>query len=114
MTEEDLAVYVEAFERTGFAGGLAYYRNIDRNWELTADLDDRRIDQPAMFLTGERDPVRQFMPAEAMDGWVTDLRAHVVVPGAGHWVNQEAPREVNRALLEWLGAIEERGLTWIR
>jgi pimeloyl-ACP methyl ester carboxylesterase len=114
MTEEDLAVYVEAFERTGFAGGLAYYRNIDRNWELTADLDDRRIDQPALFLTGERDPVRQFMPAEAMDGWVTDLRAHVVVPGAGHWVNQEAPREVNRALLEWLGAIEERGLTWIR
>ncbi|HUZ30470.1 MAG TPA: alpha/beta hydrolase [Solirubrobacteraceae bacterium] len=108
MTEEDLAVYVEAFERTGFAGGLAYYRNIDRNWELTADLDGRRIDQPAMFLTGERDPVRQFMPAEGMDGWVTDLRAHVVVPGAGHWVNQEAPREVNRALLAWLGAIEER------
>jgi pimeloyl-ACP methyl ester carboxylesterase len=110
MTEEDLAVYVEAFERTGFSGGLAYYRNIDRNWELTADLDGRRIEQPALFLTGERDQVRQFMPAEAMNGWVTDLRDQVVVPGAGHWVNQEAPGEVNRALLQWLGTVENRAV----
>jgi pimeloyl-ACP methyl ester carboxylesterase len=105
MTEEELGVYVEAFERTGFSGGLAYYRNINRNWELTAPLEERRIEQPSLFLCGERDPVRRFMPAEAMDGWVTDLRARVVVPGAGHWVNQEAPAEVNRALLDWLGGL---------
>ena len=108
MTDQELAVYVEAFERTGFAGGLAYYRNIDRNWELTAALDESRIGQPALFLTGERDPVRQFMPAEAMDGRVTDLRDSVVVPGAGHWVNQEAPDAVNQALLRWLGEVKER------
>ena len=108
MTDEELAVYVEAFQRTGFAGGLAYYRNIDRNWELTAGLDGRRIEQPALFLTGERDPVRRFMPAEAMDGWVTDLRASVVVPEAGHWVNQEAPEAVTRALLGWLDEVKER------
>lgn len=102
MTDEELAVYVEAFERTGFAGGLAYYRNIDRNWERTAHMEGRRIERPAMFLTGERDPVRRFMPAEAMEGSVTDLRASVVVAQAGHWVNQEAPGDVNRALLEWL------------
>ena len=108
MTDQDLAVYVEAFERTGFAGALAYYRNIDRNWELTAALDGRRIEQPALFLTGERDPVRRFMPAEAMDGWVTDLRQSVVVPGAGHWVTQESPDAVNQALLQWLGEVEER------
>ena len=105
MSEDELAVYVEAFERTGFAGGLSYYRNIDRNWELTEPFGDRRIEQPAMFLTGERDPVRAFMPAEAMNGWVTDLRASVVVPEAGHWVNQEAPEEVNAALLDWLGGL---------
>jgi len=104
MSDAELAVYVESFERTGFTGGLSYYRNIDRNWELTAHLDGRRIEQPAMFLSGERDPVRRFMPAEAMDGWVTDLRASTIVPGAGHWVNQEAPEAVNEALLEWLGA----------
>jgi pimeloyl-ACP methyl ester carboxylesterase len=105
MTEDELSVYVEAFERTGFTGGLNYYRNIDRNWERTAAYGERRIEQPAMFLTGERDPVRAFMPSEAMDGWVTDLRASVVVPGAGHWVNQEAPDVVNAALLEWLGGL---------
>jgi pimeloyl-ACP methyl ester carboxylesterase len=108
MTEDELGVYVESFERTGFTGGLSYYRNIDRNWELTAHLEDRRIEQPALFLTGERDPVRRFMPAEMMNDWVTDLRAGVIVPGAGHWVNQEAPQAVNEALLEWLEGLELR------
>jgi pimeloyl-ACP methyl ester carboxylesterase len=74
MSEQELAVYVEAFERTGFTGGLNYYRNMDRNWELTADVAERRVPQPALFLTGEQDPVRRFMPAEAMQGWVSDLR----------------------------------------
>jgi pimeloyl-ACP methyl ester carboxylesterase len=105
MTDDELSVYVRAFERTGFTGGLNYYRNIDRNWELTEPFDQRRIDQPALFITGERDPVRNFMPAEAMDGWVLNLRARVVVPGAGHWVNQESPQAVNDALLEWLGGL---------
>jgi len=109
MSQEEFAVYVEAFERTGFAGGLAYYRNIDRNWELTAPLQGRRIEPPALFLTGERDPVRRFMPAEAMDGWVSDLRVNAVVPEAGHWVNQEAPEAVNRELLGWLAGIELGG-----
>jgi pimeloyl-ACP methyl ester carboxylesterase len=102
LTEDELAVYVEAFTRTGFRGGLSWYRNLDRNWERTAHVADRRITAPALFLTGERDPVRQFMPAEAMQGWVTDLRASVVVPGAGHWLQQEAPDAVTDALLGWL------------
>lgn len=105
MTDAELSVYVEAFERTGFTGGLSYYRNIDRNWELTEPFAERRIEQPALFLTGERDPVRRFMPVEAMEGWVLDLRASVTVPGAGHWVNQEAPEAVNASLLGWLGAL---------
>lgn len=105
MTDAELAVYVEAYERTGFTGGLNLYRNIDRNWEQTEPFADRRIASPALFLTGERDPVRRFMPAQAMDGWVTDLRASIVVPGAGHWVNQEAPEQVNDALLAWLGDV---------
>jgi len=102
LSEEELAVYVEAFERTGFTGGLNWYRNIDRNWELTEPVAERHVEQPAMFLTGERDPVRRFMPAEAMHGWVDDLRAEIVVPGAGHWVQQQAPAAVNAALLEFL------------
>ncbi len=105
LSEDELAVYVEAFERTGFTGGLNWYRNIDRNWELTASVAERRVEQPAMFLTGERDSVRRFMPAEAMRGWVDDLRAEIVVPGAGHWVQQEAPNTVNAALLGFLDAL---------
>jgi pimeloyl-ACP methyl ester carboxylesterase len=105
LSEQELAVYVEAFERTGFTGGLNWYRNIDRNWELTAPLAERRVEAPAMFLTGELDPVRRFMPAEVMAGWVNDLRAEIVVPGAGHWVQQQAPDAVNSALLEFLGAL---------
>jgi pimeloyl-ACP methyl ester carboxylesterase len=105
LSEQELAVYVEAFERTGFTGGLNWYRNIDRNWQLTEAVAERRVEQPAFFLTGERDPVRRFMPAEAMHGWVTDLRGEVVVPGAGHWVQQQEPGAVNAALLEFLGGL---------
>ena len=105
LSEQELGVYVEAFERTGFTGGLNWYRNIDRNWELTEPVAERRVEQPAMFLTGELDMVRRFMPAEAMRGWVSDLRAEIVVPGAGHWVQQQAPEEVNAALLEFLGEV---------
>jgi epoxide hydrolase A/B len=105
LSEEELGVYVEAFQRTGFTGGLNWYRNIDRNWKLLAPVAERRVEQPAMFLTGERDPVRRFMPAEAMRGWVTDLRDEVVVPGAGHWVQQEEPEQVNEALLGFLAGL---------
>ncbi len=105
LSEQELDVYVEAFERTGFTGGLNWYRNIDRNWELSEPFAERRIEQPAMFLTGELDPVRNFMPAEAMNGWVTDLRAEIVIDGAGHWVQQQAPEAVNAALLEFIAAL---------
>ena len=105
LPEEDLEVYIRAFQKTGFTGGLNWYRNMDRNWELTEPFKDRRIDQPALFLTGELDLVRSFMPAQAMAGWVTDLRREVIVPGAGHWVQQQAPDEVNAALLEFLGEL---------
>jgi pimeloyl-ACP methyl ester carboxylesterase len=105
ISEDELAVYVRAFERTGFTGGLNWYRNIDRNWELTEPVADRHVVQPAFFLTGELDPVRQFMPAAAMQGWVDDLRAEIVVPGTGHWVQQQAPDAVNAALLEFLASL---------
>jgi pimeloyl-ACP methyl ester carboxylesterase len=105
LSDDELAVYVEAFERTGFTGGLNWYRNIDRNWELAEPVADRHVVQPALFLTGELDPVRRFMPAEAMQGWVDDLRAEIVVPDAGHWIQQQAPAAVNAALLEFLGAL---------
>ena len=105
LDEDDLQVYLDAFERTGFTGGLNWYRNIDRNWELTEPVAERRLQQPAMFLTGELDTVRSFMPAKAMRGWVTDMREEVIVPGAGHWVQQQEPQAVNATLLRFLGGL---------
>jgi len=105
LTDAELQVYVDAFTRTGFRGGLNYYRNLDRNWERTAHATTWSIAQPALFLTGERDPVRRFMPAAVMDGWVTDLRVNEVIPGAGHWLQQQAPERVTDHLLHWLDSV---------
>ncbi|MBJ7328966.1 MAG: alpha/beta hydrolase [Solirubrobacteraceae bacterium] len=102
MTDEELQVYVDAFTETGFRGGLNWYRNIDRNWHANAVYEGHTIDMPAFFLVGERDPTNLFMPKEAMDGYVTDLRSVTVLEGAGHWVQQERPDEVNAALLDFL------------
>jgi pimeloyl-ACP methyl ester carboxylesterase len=101
MTEDDVAVYVAEYQRTGFRGGLNWYRNVDRNWELTAALDGRKIEMPALFMAGTRDPTMKWTSPEAMEGRVTDLRIEMV-EGAGHWLQQERPHEVNRALLALL------------
>ncbi|NEB79160.1 alpha/beta hydrolase [Streptomyces sp. SID14478] len=102
LSERELAHYVDEFERTGFTGGLNYYRNLDRTWELTGHLAERTIDCPALFVTGSQDPVRHFMPDDKMERVLTDLRGRVVLDGAGHWVQQERPAEVDAALLDFL------------
>ncbi len=106
MSDDDLQLYVDEFTRTGFTGGLNWYRNIDRSWRLLERVDGRTIDQPALFITGSRDPVRAFMPDEAMAGSVTDLREVVIIEGAGHWVQQERPDEVNAALLDFIELVD--------
>ena len=106
MSEADLQLYVDEFTRTGFTGGLNWYRNLDRSWAFLEQFDGRTIDQPALFITGSRDPVRAFMPHEAMSGQVTDLRDVVIIEGAGHWVQQERPDEVNAALLALLDELD--------
>ncbi len=102
LTDDDLEVFVRAFQRSGFTRPLHWYRNFDRNWELTEHVTEARVDQPALFMVGERDHVRRLTPSNIMDGWVTDLRGHVVLPGCGHWTQQERPAEVNQALLSFL------------
>ncbi|MFD0509904.1 alpha/beta fold hydrolase [Streptomyces aureus] len=105
LGDEELTYYVKTFEETGFTGGLNYYRNLDRNWTLTEHLDGHLITQPSLFVTGSKDPVGKFMPAHGLDRVLTDLRGHVVLDGAGHWIQQERPEEVNAALLEFLSTL---------
>jgi epoxide hydrolase A/B len=105
QSEEELDVFVRAFTETGFTGGLNYYRNLDRNWALTEYLAGRTIDQPSMFLTGSEDLVGRFMSSENITSVLTDLREKVVIDGAGHWIQQERPAEVNAALLNFLAKL---------
>jgi pimeloyl-ACP methyl ester carboxylesterase len=105
LDQTELDHYIGEFTRTGFTGGINWYRNFDRNWALDEALGDRTIDMPALFITGSADPVKVMTPPGVMDGWVTDLRAAVVVEGAGHWVQQEKPDEVNESLLAFLRAV---------
>ncbi|MFJ6025541.1 alpha/beta fold hydrolase [Brevundimonas sp. NPDC092305] len=107
LTEPHFREYVDAFAAAGFKAPLDWYRNLDRNWAETAWLQDRRIEVPAGFIVGERDPVRHYAgPAEAgLKDWVTDLRVQQVIPGAGHWLQQERPDEVNRLLIDFLRSL---------
>ena len=105
LTDADLDHYAAEFTRTGFTGGLNYYRAMDRTWERTEDAGDAHVGQPALFVAGERDPVVRMSPPSVMDGWVDDLRASVVIPGAGHWIQQERPDEVNEALVAFLAGL---------
>ena len=110
LSQEELDHYVEEFTRTGFTGGINWYRNFDRNWELTAHLDGAKVDQPSLFVGGALDPVLVMSPPSIQDDWLTDHRGTVLVDDAGHWVQQEKPAEVNDALLTFLKSIN--GGTW--
>lgn len=102
ITEDDIDVFATEFERTGFTGGINWYRNFDRNWELSAGWGERKVEMPAAFVAGADGPVLLMVPPSRMDGWVTDLRVRELVPAAGHWVQQQKPHETNDALLRFL------------
>ncbi len=104
LTESDLDYYVAEFERAGFRGGLNRYRNMDRDWGELAHLQDAKIQQPALFIAGERDPVIAMNPSglDAMRANAVDLRKLVLLPGCGHWTQQERPEEVNAEMIAFL------------
>ncbi len=93
--------YVAAFSRTGFAAALRYYRNLDANWQLSTQRDRSRIEAPSLFVTGSRDPVGRFMPADSGADSFRSLDLQVV-DGAGHWVQHQEPEQVNALLLHHL------------
>ena len=106
LTEEDLDFYVGEFTRSGMRGPLNYYRNHDLTWELTEGAPTK-IEQPAFFVAGDRDGVIM-MAADALQNMpasVTDLRLNELLPGIGHWTQQEAPEAVNERLLRFLTAL---------
>lgn len=108
LSEADVAVFAAAFRRNGFRGAFNWYRNIDRNWEIMAPFQGAQVQPPALFVAGTRDAViaspmgRAAM--ECLTASVPHLRETVLIPGGGHWIQQERPAEVNAALLRFLAA----------
>jgi pimeloyl-ACP methyl ester carboxylesterase len=105
LSAEDFAVYTAAFGKTGFRGGLNWYRNFDFNWETTAYQSGARVQAPALMITAELDPVLRPEMADGMSEWVPNLRHTHLIRDCGHWTQQEKPDEVNRVLLEFLAAL---------
>jgi pimeloyl-ACP methyl ester carboxylesterase len=109
LTGADIDFYAGEFARTGFRGGLNWYRNIDRNWELLAPYAGAKVMVPALYVAGDRDLVVSFPGAEQMlaelPTFVPQLRKRIMLPGCGHWTQQERAPEVNAAMIEFLGSL---------
>jgi pimeloyl-ACP methyl ester carboxylesterase len=106
LTEADVDFYVQEFTRTGFRGGLNWYRNIDRSWELLAPFAGKQITVPALYIAGDRDLVVAFrgmnLILAGLPQWVPQLHGTTFLPGCGHWTQQERPADVNAAILDFL------------
>ena len=96
MSDDDLAVYVAAFEKSGFTGGINWYRNLDRNWHLLGAVDPI-IHQPTLMIYGERDVIPK---SASLVDFVPNVE--VVSLDCGHWIQEEIPEATNAAMLNWL------------
>jgi pimeloyl-ACP methyl ester carboxylesterase len=109
LTGADIDFYAGEFARTGFRGGLNWYRNIDRNWELLAPFAGAVVTVPALYVAGDRDLVVRFPGMDQLianlSRFVPQLRRTVMLPGCGHWTQQERAPEVNALMLEFLKGV---------
>ena len=110
LTQKDLDYYVSEFTEAGFRGGINYYRNFQRNWEITPQLDGAQIEQPVLFVAGEKDIViagaSEGQLRGAMGRVAKDLRGVTLIPKVGHWVQQESASETNAALIAFLEGLD--------
>ncbi|KJC35638.1 epoxide hydrolase [Bradyrhizobium sp. LTSP885] len=106
LSEADIAEFAAGYAVSGFRGGLNWYRNLDRNWELTAPWQDAQIRQPSLFMAGSNDSViKGLIGAKRvadMERVLPNLKQKRIIDGAGHWIQQERPDEVNAALIAFL------------
>ena len=109
LTEADIDFYAGEFARTGFRGGLHWYRNIDRSWELLAPFAGAVVTVPALYVAGDRDLVVAFPGMDQviarLQSFVPRLRETIMLPGCGHWTQQERAREVSDAMVDFLRSL---------
>jgi pimeloyl-ACP methyl ester carboxylesterase len=106
LSDADLDFYAGEFARAGFRGGLNWYRNIDRNWELMAPFANAKVTVPALYVAGDRDLVVGFRNMDKTIAnlaiYVPQLRGSIILPGCGHWTQQERAAEVSSAMIDFL------------
>jgi pimeloyl-ACP methyl ester carboxylesterase len=106
LSDADVDFYVRQFQHSGFRGGLNWYRNIDRNWELMAPYAGAPITVPALYMAGDLDLVVSFPRMKEVIAdlarFIPNLRGTIMLPGCGHWTQQERPNEVNEAMIDFL------------
>lgn len=100
MNKKELNYYVETYERTGFTGGINWYRNIDYNWETMGDLE-YKVNVPCMYVGAEDDVVLPPSSANGIEQWVPDIEKHTIAD-CGHWTQQEQPEALNRLLVDFM------------
>ena len=109
LNEADIDFYADEFKRSGFRGPLNYYRNVDRNWELMAAFADVNVTVPALYVAGDRDMVVSFPGTDQLLAnlkyFVPELRNIQMLPGCGHWTQQERPSEVNAAIIDFVRSL---------
>lgn len=101
LTPEEMEYYLNSFRRTGMSGGINYYRNLDRNWELMGKYE-YKVNCPSLMISAANDVVLPPSMANGMERLVPDLEKHVI-PDCGHWTQQEKPDELNALIIDWLG-----------
>jgi pimeloyl-ACP methyl ester carboxylesterase len=100
LSPRALDFFVDTYTKTGFTGGINWYRNIDRNWELTKDVK-YKIDVPCLYVGAANDVVLPPSSANGMETMVPDLEKQTIAD-CGHWTQQEKPEEFNRIAIDWL------------
>jgi pimeloyl-ACP methyl ester carboxylesterase len=104
LTADDLDTYVKQYTNSGFFGPVSWYRNLDANYEIMKDIPVSVMTMPAFFIGGEKDGVIAARPemVDASNGLLPNYKGKAMIPGAGHWTQQEAPAEFNATLLGFL------------
>ena len=106
ISQDEFDYYVTEFTRNGFTAPLNWYRCFDRNWELTATTPAATISVPSLFIGGAADPTLAYTPRNRVREVVSGDYREVMIEGAGHWLQQERPAEVNETLLDFLSRLE--------
>jgi len=111
LSQGEFENYYRAFARSGFGNPINYYRNLHQNWITSRPWTNTKLTMPVTFIAGDRDFVATTSDGalgstvQAMNEWCTDLRGIHMIEGAGHWVQQEAPDQVNAILIDFLGSL---------